>query len=351
MKILHTADLHLRQYGDERWLTLEELIRIGKNENIGVLLICGDLFDKGINAEDLRPKIRELFSNNDFKVCLIPGNHDAECFSQHLYFGENTIILENSPFEYKKVRFMGIPFEPIAGEALLARLSSLKKVMKDDLTNVLAYHGELLDSFFSRTDFGEEGESRYMPAKLSYFKDLNVDYVLAGHFHTKFDVRLIDKDRYFVYCGSPVSITRKEIGQRQINLFKIGEAPTPYQIDSYFFDERIVRLYPFKRENPLERVKEGLQHVNPNAQIILRVVGFINSRESDITEKDLAAEIKKLLKGKNVESHIEFRDIQRIVDSDLFRSFEKKLEQSDCTDEEIVHLRDMTIRAFMEAGR
>jgi len=44
MKILHTADLHLKEYGDERWETLQKLIDIAKKEKIDLFVICGDLF-------------------------------------------------------------------------------------------------------------------------------------------------------------------------------------------------------------------------------------------------------------------------------------------------------------------
>ena len=32
MKILHTADIHLREYEDDRWETLQKLIETGKKE-------------------------------------------------------------------------------------------------------------------------------------------------------------------------------------------------------------------------------------------------------------------------------------------------------------------------------
>ncbi|MHC1636382.1 MAG: metallophosphoesterase [Candidatus Methanospirareceae archaeon] len=58
-----------------------------------LFVISGDLFDKGIDAEILRPKIREIFSNNGFKIILIPGNHDSEAYKSGMYFGEDTIVL------------------------------------------------------------------------------------------------------------------------------------------------------------------------------------------------------------------------------------------------------------------
>jgi exonuclease SbcD len=77
-------------------------------------------------------------------------------------------------------------------------------VLTADKKNILLCHGELLDAFFSRTCFGAEGEGRYMPFKLSYFDDLNIDYVLAGHFHSRFDVWQLKNGGYFVYPGSPI---------------------------------------------------------------------------------------------------------------------------------------------------
>jgi len=222
MKILHTADIHLKEYEDERWKALQKLIEIGKKENVEIFAISGDLFNKDIDAENLRPKIRELFSHNGFQIVLIPGNHDSDSYKSGMYFGENTTILTDLEdcFEYKGARIYGIPFEPIGGEEILYKLHSLRDKFTPDKKkkNILLYHGELLDAFFSRKDFGDEGGERYMPVKLSYFKDLNVDYVLAGHFHSNFQVRRLANGGYFVYPGSPLSLTKREIGQRKVNI-------------------------------------------------------------------------------------------------------------------------------------
>lgn len=55
MKILQTADIHLGKYGDDRWKTLQKLIEIGKKEKVEIFVISGDLFDKNVDAENLRP--------------------------------------------------------------------------------------------------------------------------------------------------------------------------------------------------------------------------------------------------------------------------------------------------------
>ena len=351
MKILHTADIHLREYGDERWKTLQQLIEIGKKEKVELFVISGDLFDKGINAEILKPKIREIFSNNGFKIILIPGNHDSEAYKSGMYFGEDTIILTdlNEPFEYKDLIIWGLPFEDIEGEKILTKLHSLKDNMATNKKNIILYHGELLNAFFSRKDFGEEGKRRYMPVKLSYFKDLNVDYVLAGHLHSKFDMWILENGGYFVYPGSPVSITKREIGQRKVNIFEVGKPPAEYPLDTPHFEEVVIELDPFIEKHPVEIIEEHLKEVHPEASIILTVKGYINSEKIKISESELVKQIKEIIKEKSiVEKHFEFKDIYAILEDALFKSFMKKLEQTDYDEEKKKQLRELVIKAMME---
>jgi len=353
MKILHTADIHLREYEDDRWKTLKKLIEIGKEREVEVLVISGDLFDKGIDAENLRPKIREIFSNNGFKVVLIPGNHDGESYKSGMYFGEDTVILTNlnEPFEYEEVRIWGLPFEPVEeGEGLLNKLRSLRNNFSPDKRNILLYHGELRDAFFVRKDFGEEGKRGYMPLKLSYFKDLNIDYVLAGHFHSKFDMWRLENGGYFVYPGSPISITKRETGQRKVNIFEVGKPPEEYPLDTPHFEEVDIKFDPFTKKNPVEIVKGHIERFHPQARIILTIEGYINSEEIKISESELVKQIKEMIKGKPIEEcRLEFRDIHTIIEDDLFKRFMEKLEQGDYNEEKKKHLRDVAIKAMMEA--
>ena len=112
MKILHTSDLHLKSFNDIRWKTLETILEIGKVENIDVLVISGDLFDKDEKAQELRPEIRKIFSNNQFKILLIPGNHDSQSY-KGTFLGEDVYLFSNInvPFEMENILFWGFPFE------------------------------------------------------------------------------------------------------------------------------------------------------------------------------------------------------------------------------------------------
>lgn len=351
MKILHTADIHLRGYGDQRWIALKKLIEIGKKDKIELFVICGDLFDANIDAENLRPKIREIFSNNGFKIIIIPGNHDHNSYKD-MYFGDDAIILteENNPYEHKDVRIWGIPFENIEAENIPIKLHSLKNKLSTDTKNIILYHGELLDAFFSRKDLGEEGDERYMPVKLSYFNGLSVDYVLAGHFHSNFDIRKLERGGYFVYPGSPISITKREIGRRKVNIFEVGGPPKEYLLDTPHFEEVNIELDPLKDNDPLEAVRAQIEKVHPEALIILNIGGYINSVEIKMKEPELVEKIKQITNRRTVEEHLEFKDIQTLLEDDLFKSFMNKLELIDLNDDRKKQMRDIAIKAMMGIG-
>ncbi len=87
MKILHTADIHLREENKERWDALCEIVELGKKESIDAMVISGDLFDADIDALKLKGGLRELFSNVDYDIIIIPGNHDAKSFDDRAFFG------------------------------------------------------------------------------------------------------------------------------------------------------------------------------------------------------------------------------------------------------------------------
>ncbi len=354
MKILHTADIHLREYEDNRWKALQKLIEIGKKKKIEIFIVSGDLFDKDVNAEALRPKIREVFSNNGFKIMLIPGNHDSDSYTSGKYFGGDVVVLTdlNKPFEYKDVVIWGLPFEPIEGEKILDKLRSLSNNLSRNKKNILLYHGELLDAFFSRKDFGDEGEERYMPVKLSYFKDLDLDYVLAGHFHSKFEVWNLKNGGYFVYPGSPISITKRETGQRKVNIFEVGEPPGEYSLDTPYFEEVVVEFNPFSSKNPIEVIKEELKRVPPEANIILTIKGYINCEEIKVSETKVIKQIEEIIKDRcNKEDFKpEFKDIHTILEDDLFKIFVKKLEKKGYDKARKKQLLDVAIKAMMEAG-
>ncbi len=353
MKILHTADLHLKTLKDERWEALSAVVEIGRKEKIDAMVIAGDLFDSARSADDLYPKLREVFKGGGFPVLVLPGNHDHDSYPGGIFLGEGVTVLSSlkDPVEVGCVLFWGLPFVPRERTGVLALLHSVREQLTGDTTNVLVYHGELTDKIFDRSDLGEEGDERYMPARLSHFADLNFDYVLAGHFHTSFDIFRFGGDGYFVYPGSPVSVTRRETGRRAVNLFEIGGPPAQLPLDTAHFVADEIACDPFSDENPAEVIKRRLADLHPRASALVAVTGFIDGTRLGLTETTLRDTIVPLLSGKGTLDRYEVRDIGAILADDLFGAFEQKLAAGGLPDEQKGRVRELVIRAMMEAAR
>ncbi|UCH70612.1 MAG: DNA repair exonuclease, partial [Candidatus Bathyarchaeota archaeon] len=315
-----------------------------------VLAISGDLFDKNVDAENLRPKIREVFSGNPFDIVVIPGNHDYSCYKD-MYFGENVTVLTelDQTYDSNEVRICGIPFQPSQGAHVIDKIRFLAGKLHPEKHNIVLYHGELLDAFFSRTDFGDEGFERYAPVKLSYFQGLNISYVLAGHFHTTFDLREFQENSYFVYPGSPISITKRELGQRKVNIFEIGRPPKEYFLDTPHFDRIEIALDPFEDTNPVSFIEQRLEKIHPQATVTLRLSGYLNSKKSGLKEEELMEKVRQVTTGRNVQLVAEFRDIQAILEDDLFQSFIGRLESADFEERTKRQMRDIAIKGMIKA--
>ncbi len=352
MKVLHTGDLHLRETGDERWQALRKLVDLARTRDVGIFVVSGDLFDREVDAETLRVPLREVFSETGFEVFLLPGNHDSEAYGNRYFGADVHVLTEPEPVKLDGVTVVGLPYEPIRGEEVVSRILALQGVFDGTDVGLLIYHGELLDAVrYDRSplDYGDEGAGRYMPVKLSYFESVSADYVLAGHFHSNFDVWRLPEGGFFVYPGSPVSITRRETGRRKVNLFELGEPPDQQLLDTAHFAEVEVKVDPFSGADPLALVREQLSKVHPQAAVILRVGGYFNGEELERSEQELAAELEEAAAG-CVTCQNELLDISRVLNSDLFREFKKRLGAAEDLHGPKEPVIEMAIRAMMEAG-
>lgn len=352
MKILHTADVHLREPGDERWQALEEILEVGEKEKIDFLVISGDLFDTENIGDQLRPRIGNLFSGHDYRILIIPGNHDKNVFEQGYYFGDSVHVfrkLEES-LELDNLKIWGFPFTDLRGPELLRQLRKIKNSDKEE-KQVLLFHGELLDAFFQRKDFGDEGSTRYLPVQLSFFEGLGLDYVLAGHFHSGFRLWEIPAGGSFIYPGSPVAVTRREIGPRKVNLLDLDEGPREIELKSAFFQQVEVKINPLQEENPVYQVEKRLTALPKNAVPLLEVSGYIDSNRIGKTEDMVINEMKSLARRFCLEENIsiELRDVGTILQDDLFKAFEDKLEKVDYPDRK--NLWELALQARLEVRR
>jgi DNA repair protein SbcD/Mre11 len=355
MKILHTADIHLREDSRERWDSLCEIVETGRKESIDALVISGDLFDADIDALKLKAGLRELFSGISYDIIVIPGNHDAKSFDDRAFFGSKVKVLRSfdERYEANDVVIAGLPFKNINEHEIYSLLRSISDNLDNKKCNILVYHGELLDSYYSARDFGEEGENRYMPVRLDYFTELNFDYILAGHFHSNFNIFEFKKERgagYFIYPGSPVSVTKREAGKRKVNLFSTGDSPKEVFINSFYYDAVDIKLDPFVDIDPVALIRKRIEETEPKAKILLTVEGFINSAKHGIDETRLNEELESLRKEKQIEE-LAFKaaDLSRILEDDVFKAFDIKLKSAAYQSHEKSVMKEYFLKAMMES--
>ncbi len=354
MKILHTADLHLRENAPERWEALEELINLACLEEVQVMTISGDLFDDESSADNLRPGLRSLFAGKPLDIIILPGNHDAGAYREGLYFGGRVKVLSSwtRPIKVGNIAFWGPPFDKISGEQLLARLMEMGRLMNKETENILLMHGELLDAFFSRQDMGDEGEQRYMPVKLRYFEHLPVSYVLSGHFHSRFNSWLLPGGGLFIYPGSPVAITRRETGRRSAVLLSPGHEPAEIPLDTFHYEHIEINLDPFDKPDPRPELQAGIEKLHPRAALLLTVSGYFDGAGLKMTETELEAALVNIaepfLDGEPVFSCL---DVSRIVEDELFKRFREALTSSDAGVEMQNTATEMAIKALGKVNK
>jgi predicted phosphodiesterase len=350
MRIVHTADIHLRDTRDARWAALASVVTAAEGARARVLVIAGDLFDRDIDAPSLKTALRPVLERFSGDVVVIPGNHDAGGIRAGDFFGDNVRVLAGDDVitDVDGVRFVGLPFEDAGIDGTLARLRAASR-RRGDGTNLLLYHGELLDLAPGSGAFGDEDGREYMPARLADLGELGFDYVLAGHFHKNFDVRACGEG-YFVYSGSPVSIPRRETGRRRVTLIETGSAPDAIALDTHHYQAIDIRYAPADPGHPLERLQGELATLANGATGLVTLRGFTDLSRFGVTEQAFQAGIKDACARYPVEScdASACNDVGGIVSGDLFRRFEEKLSTSPLSDEDRVRVREMTIRALIE---
>ena len=97
MNILHMSDLHLgRRFYNLSFLPiqqalLQEVLQIIDDQQVTVLLLCGDIYDKPVppaDAVQLLDWFLTQLAARSVHVCMISGNHDSP---ERLQFGSDLL--------------------------------------------------------------------------------------------------------------------------------------------------------------------------------------------------------------------------------------------------------------------
>lgn len=322
MKIMHTADVHLSKDHPRRLEALKKIIQLGRDENIELLLVAGDLFDDDHQAELLRGTVRGLFSNLPFQVMAIPGNHDQRAFSDESFYGTEFQALTARPcaaVDFDGWRLVAVPY---AEGSFVSLAEDLRQAAAPDKKNILLLHCSWSLPHYTNEDYGGE-DLRYLPVTEATLTGLGYDYILAGHFHAGYRQRILPCGAVFIYPGSPVSITTREQGRRAVNLID-SKGCRPLLLDSWYCQTLEYVLKVTNTEAIIEQLTRELAlHPDEYCTLTVRLTGYTQERETF-----LQARLEHLLKSR-ANTHLEplFRGAGQIYADPLYQRIRQGITQ------------------------
>lgn len=203
MKIIHCSDLHLdskmeanldkekaKQRKNEILLSFQNMIDFANKNDVKIIIIAGDLFDKNKVSVKAKNIVKDAIINNpNIDFIYLKGNHDEESF-----------ITENMPenlklfngygwisYRYGNIVISGIEFGKQDNYEIYESL-----MLNQSDFNIVVLHGQ---------------ETNYMDPKdkaeiinLRELKNKNIDYLALGHIH-KYKLEKLDNRGLYCYSG------------------------------------------------------------------------------------------------------------------------------------------------------
>lgn len=333
MRVLHTADLHLRSDTPQSLEALDTILDTAERQDVDVLTIGGDMFDGPEHANELRPELRSKFRDTSFEILVIPGNHDAEVFERDLEFGHRIEPLVDSPCHEHTVGawdIVGVPYTPSFSEELY---QSLKDSGNDGRDSILLLHCTL-DIGFGAVDVGAESSVDYCPVKQSTLAELGFEYVLAGHIHSRHQRRPLTDGGVFVYPGSPVSHSTSETGRRVACLVDTERPGLDFvPLDTFYHDRNRWTVRPGTENEVIAEIEEWVsERSSDDCELEVVVEGFTES------EAGFADALDEAVGDVTVEE--DYRGVDAVIEHPLYERFERRLaDREDVLDgEEVLDL-------------
>ena len=226
MKIIHCSDLHLdskmqsnldsfkaKERRDEILITYQNMIRYALDNDVRIILIAGDLFDKNnitIKAKNI--VLGSIKNNPQIDFIYLKGNHDEKGFISDLEEIPSNLKLFNNKqwttYRYGKITISGIEFGGITNYEIYNTLM----LNKTDL-NIVTMHGQ---------EAKYEGKDKTEIINIQNLKNKNIDYLALGHIHS-FKQANIDIRGIYCYSGCLEGRGFDECGEKGFVLIDIDE--------------------------------------------------------------------------------------------------------------------------------
>ena len=369
MRILHLADLHLGKILQEQPLIedqkymLEEIIKKVQEENIEIILISGDIYDRSIPQTDavdmLDYFLNKLIKDLKKQVFMIPGNHDSK---ERLGFGnkifENDGLYISSKYEgqikkvelqdeYGKLNIYLLPFiKPVEvkkyfEDEILSYDETIKKIIEKEnidetQRNIILTHqfvtciGEKVE----RTDSETISLGGIDNVDISNYDKF--DYVAIGHVHRPQRIGR-DTARYagtmLKYSFSEVNhkktipiIDFKEKGNINIKLVELTPLRDMREIKGPI--EELTKKENYKNTNTEDYIKAIITNEEP----VYDAIGQIRKVYPNVLKLEI--QNSKSSVSQNDEKEKELQNIKNKSEVELFNEFYKFQNYTELNDEQ-----------------
>ena len=251
MKIAITADCHLttQSKNPERFQALANIFEQCAENDVQLLVIAGDLFDKDLPNLAEFEELYRFNRKGDLTTVIIPGNHDQR-LSQGALIGENLLVYSEPTLqplnESRKILFLPYQDHKTMGE-LIAQFAEKLQGQRW----VLVSHG---DWTAGRNTPDPYEKGLYLPLTRTDLDTYQPELIFMGHIH------LAQQDQNLYYPGSPCPLDISETGLRRFIILDTerGEV-TSHLVDSplLYFNEHFIML---PTENGLDQLLKDIDH-------------------------------------------------------------------------------------------
>mgnify|MGYP001581352889 CR=1 FL=1 len=332
MKFGHLADVHIGGWREEELknLTIESFrkaIEICINENVGFVLISGDLFNTSLPQIDLIKETASILNRlreNDIDVYIIPGSHDFSPSGKTMLdvLEEAGLVKNVMKFKDDKLMFTldktGVKLTGIYGrraglESLEYNTLEKKHLEEEKGFKIFLFH-TTLDEFKP-----EELEKVQGQSYLSLPKNFN--YYAGGHVHYLFD-KNVEGYGKIVYPGPLFPNNFKELEELKFGRFCIVDDNLNLkrievklkEVESFNIDVNGLNT----NETETKIIRELSDKELKDKIVTLRVFGEISSGKiSDINFKKIIDDLDCYIVLKNISKLTtkEFKNVEVMGES------------------------------------
>ncbi|MDP4012326.1 MAG: DNA repair exonuclease [Candidatus Nanoarchaeia archaeon] len=297
MKFAHFSDVHIGGWREEalRRINVDAFdrgIEICIDENVGFVIIAGDLFDTPLPSIDLIKDVAAILNKlkeADIDVYVVPGSHDQSPSGKTMLDVLEKAGLLHNVFKYKDgeleftvdktgVKLTGILGQKGGLEKYKLRELNREKLEKEKGFKIFLFHTMLNEFKPEGLEIVEAESYKLMPR--------NFDYYAGGHPHFVFDKKVEDYG-LITYPGALFPNNFKEIEKFKHGGFYICDD----KLNLKWIPVKIKDVECFKfnanNKNPLDIEMEMIETLAKkdlkNKIVTLRVEGVLNSgKTSDI---------------------------------------------------------------------